>query len=84
METEKKYHYSTRNSCEVKYELDENGEHEDRPTEIKCTCGCWNWYSIDTYGEWSCMECDQLYNAFGQRLSRSAWNAPDYGEYNDY
>lgn len=32
----------------------------------------------DCYGEFRCPSCGQLYNAFGQSLDNSAWDASDY------
>ena len=69
------------NSCKVKIAtfLDENGEVHEKITEIKCgCCNTWQDKYHDQMGEWTCINCGQLYNTFGQKLARSAWNMNEY------
>lgn len=40
-------------------------------------CGKMVWVFPDRYGEFRCPGCGQLYNAFGQRLDKSAWDLED-------
>lgn len=70
----------TANDCHIRLVIDPDSG-EEHTDGIQCGCGHWNPFHYDQYGEWTCDDCGQLHNCFGQTLARSAWSAPEYGDF---